>query len=80
MIQHAVSQMIGGAQVAQTANRGGEGRVRGRIAVASGHAGTGECAFGLQHGREMPGRIGVQHGEEFGGDVRVAEVVSGPGG
>ena len=80
VVEQAVGEMIGGAQLPQSADRGGQGRGGGRIAIAGGQAGADQGAFGLQHGREVPVGVRVQHGEQLAGGVFAAQVVSGAAG
>jgi len=50
VVQQAVGQVVGGAQLAQASDRRGEGRRGGRVAVAGGQAGADEVTFGPRHG------------------------------
>ena len=79
VVEQAVGEVVGGAQLAQAADGGCEGRSAGLVAVAGGQAGAGQLAFGPQHGPKMPGHVGVEQGEQLacGG---ITQVVGGAGG
>jgi len=77
VVEKAVSQVVGGAQLTQSVNCGGEGR-GGRIATADRQAGVDLGAFGL-HGRDVPDRARIENGEQFLDGIGIAQVVSGTG-
>jgi hypothetical protein len=72
--------VVGGAQLAQAADRRGERRRGGRVAVAGGQTGAGQVAFSPLHRGQVPGLAGVEEGEQFAGGGGVAQVEGGAGG
>ena len=80
VVEHAVSQMVGGGVLAQPGDRGGERRTGVRAAVGGDEAGAGQVAFGALHRGQLPGPVPVEQGQQFGSGGGVGDVVGGAGG
>ena len=80
MVEQPMGEMVGGTELAQAADGGGEGCRGGLIAIVVGEPGADEVAFGPLHRGKMPRRIGVQQCEQLAGGSGVAQVPCGAGG
>ena len=65
VVEQAMRQMIGGAQLAQAGDRASKARGGGVAAVPSSEAGADQVAFGPQHGRKLPRLVGVEQGKQL---------------
>jgi len=79
VVEQAVGEVVGGAQLAQAINSGGERRVRRRVTVAGGEADAHQVAFGPQHRGEMPEGAGIEEGEQLTCGGCIAEIESDAG-
>ena len=80
VVEQAVGEVVGGAQLAQAADRVGEG-LGGDLGVGGGgQPGTDEVAFGPLHRRQVPRLAGVDQRKQLTGSGGITQLVGSAGG
>ena len=80
VVEQAVGEVVGSAQLAQAANRVGEALGGDLGVVDGGQPGTDEVAFGPLHRRQVPRLAGVEQRKQLTGGGGITQLVGSAGG